>query len=134
MNTEAANQEATPTKPRVFHDYLFIIGPDENTSDILAYFREEELPNNLAFLHTSPIPRKAAYPIPAGVQLHQLMQELLVKAGLTTGHIMLMDLRDFSDYFDRIHISQLKLIDGFTFKVFNAKEEQIKKASGIDFC
>lgn len=126
--------ESTLAKPRVFHDYLFTIGPDENTLDILAYFREEELPNNIAFLHTSPIPRKAAYSIPAGVPLHQLMRELLMKANLTTGHITLMDLRDFSDYFDRENITQLKLIDGFTFKVFSAKEEQIKKASGIDFC
>ena len=85
-------EETTPSKPRVFHDYLLTIGPDEDTSDILAYFREEELPPNLSFIKNSPIPRKAAFALPAGVQLHKLVRELLVKAGLSSGHISLMPL------------------------------------------
>ena len=126
-------QEAEST-PRKFHDYLLTIGPNEETSDLIAYFREAELPPNLLLLKASSIPRKAAFAINEGESLHELVQGLLIKAGIISGFITLMDLRDFSDDVDKAQIALLRKLEGFTFKVFVAKDESRKTLPGLEFC
>ncbi len=119
-------------KPKLVHDYLLTIGPDETTPDILAYFRENDLPLNVAFMKASPIPRKAAFAIKEGQTLAELVQALLVKAGLAAGHITVMDLRPF-DEFDRGQFDPLGRIEGFSFTIFSAKNEHLRNIEGIDF-
>jgi hypothetical protein len=119
---------------KVVHDYLLTIGPDEETSHFLAYFREGELPMNLTFLKVSPIPQKAAYAIRDGESLHGLVGALLHKAEITNGFITVMPLRDFSDFTDRTEFQLLRLMEGFTFRVLDGISEHHRTNPGLDFC
>lgn len=132
--------EEVQSRPSVKHDYLLLLSRERNVRDLAVYYRESNLPTSLAFLQTIEAPRKAAFVITEGVPFEWQIKDLLSKAGLTEGHIELMPLRDFRDYYDQEVLRQLNLIPGFTFSVFDPveeerqkKEEASKKAAGLTF-
>lgn len=127
-------------KPLQKHDYLLLISERKDVRDVAAYYREGELPSSIMFLQSVEAPRKAAFAIPDGLLFSQQLMDLLIKAGLAQGHIELMPLRDFSDYYDQEILRQLRAIPGFTLSVYDPaeedrrrKEEHQKQSRGLTF-